>query len=171
MAKKVQSTTNEQRYFDIVPPNRKMPQPTSRPVIVSNRPEQTDPMVKNTTPDITEHNIDSDSEQPPTDEKLPEDITIDNETSDQAADLEPLPEDDKSTPEPPPPLTEDIEPSTDSNEPLLPAHASPDMPAATVSIQPIAATKKHRLLWIAGIIVALLIVIAAIYYVAHLLYY
>jgi hypothetical protein len=166
MVKDDKSNYNEQRYFDIVPPNRKMPQSTSRPVIVSNHPEQLDPMVKTPPVDIKEDKIDEAIESPPPEAKIPDDIAIDSDTDQLAGADEASPDNDEPldnnepAPEPEKPPTENLLPEPNPDEPLLPANATPDTPTATVNqLQP--TTKSHKWLWLVAVIVILLLAIIA----------
>jgi hypothetical protein len=163
MAKDVKPTDNEQRYFDIVPPNRKMPQPTSRPVIISNHPKQTDPMVKEKMFEFEDVDKKENNEPEPVEEKPQENALEEEENNKPETETEKLPDNDKPVPEIEPPPTEKLLPaSEEANEPLLPANASPDMPVTAVSM-PKMAKKKHLWLWIISIIIVLLLVATVIY--------
>ncbi|MGD0284261.1 MAG: hypothetical protein ABSB12_01530 [Candidatus Saccharimonadales bacterium] len=169
MAKDDKSNYNEQRYFDIVPPNRKMPQSTSRPVIVTNHPEQSDPMVKSPPADIMEEKVDNDNDikSPAEEVTTPVDMAIDSDNNNSAEADESLPAEndelvnnDVPAPEAEESETEKLLPEGNSNEPLLPANASPDAPTATVNLlQP--TTKSYKWLWLVAIIVILLMAIIA----------
>ncbi|HUD07517.1 MAG TPA: hypothetical protein VMQ52_00315 [Candidatus Saccharimonadales bacterium] len=165
MAKSARPTSNEQRYFDIVPPNRAMPQSTSRPVVISNQPVQSDPMVRNTPPETTEPELDQSPEAPsiPAEEQLSEDVSIDNEADNSDEAVGPtIAEDNDQIAGPTPQPAQNPEPKVDPDEPLLPANASPDKPTATVSL-PTLAVKSHRWFWIIGIIIILLIAGAIVF--------
>jgi hypothetical protein len=163
MAKDVKPTDNEQRYFDIVPPNRKMPQPTSRPVIVSNHPGQTDPMVKEKMFEIEDVDKKENTEPEPVEEKPPESVPEKEEENKSETETEKLPDNDKPVPEIEPLPAEKLLPaSEEANEPLLPANASPDMSVTAVSM-PKMAKKRHLWLWIISIIIVLLLVVIVIY--------
>ena len=164
MAKDTRLTDNEQRYFDIVPPNRKMPQPTSRPVIVSNRPEQTDPMVKEKMFDFEIDDKKDTTEPPAIEEKPPESVPEEEEKNKPEEEAEKFPDNDNNKPVPeiaPQPEEKLLPSSEEANEPLLPANTSPDVPVTAISMPEIA-KKKHLWLWIISIIIILMLVIAII---------
>ncbi len=163
MAKDDKSNYNEQRYFDIVPPNRKSPEPSSRPVVVTNHPEQSDPMVKTSIPEFMEESTDLKAEKVPTEAKLPDDVTIDNESTTQESAVEPsFPDNEQPLAETTPQPTETPTPEIDPNEPLLPAHATPDVTTSAVTASK--TSKSHKGHWIVVTIIVLLIAAGAVGY-------
>jgi hypothetical protein len=162
MAKDMKPTDNEQRYFDIVPPNRKMPQPTSRPVIVGNHPEQTDPMVKEKMFDFEVDSKKENSEPAAVEEKMPDSTPEEKQDNKPETVTGTLPENDKPVPEIAPQPAEKLLPaSEEANEPLLPANASPELTVTAISM-PKTTKKRHLWPWIISIIIVLLLVVAIV---------